>query len=751
MIWTIIKNNIKKDFKTIISIFVIMLLSFAFLILSVSMSNNTKKEIEKRLDEKQFGDLLVMTSGSLQIEATLNYLKMNENVASVDDYEIIYSAYEFEKNKSDVDAVIFKSSDKELTDLQDDEIILPISMKGIIGIDVNDEIILNIKRNAENKYKVKCFFEDEVFGSSMIGIKRFYVNDNSFNQIKNVILNDNIDNLANFGHSFFISGKDGTDYKMLSNMFYDNPNIANAIEHIYSKNTIISYMSLLINIFIAFLFVFSVLLAVVSLVLIYYVLKNNITYDKANISNLKILGYKSSEIFVIYLIEWNLPIMMAFVTSFVVAKPIISLFYDMTYVANGIMSESRVFILESLIIIIAIIIFINLFIMFSLRMIYKIKPVEVKTDNDFTNKKYTEIKSNSILSISIREVASRKKHYLMLMLICILLSVFNNQIYRVYIWLDNGKGLMNSFNPTDMDYGVQNIKDVDIDKVIDEIDELNGIEYTYLLGMTNLNVEGYNLRTNVSSDTDRFHILNGRTIKNSNEILITDIVSNNISKGIGDLIVVQGTKGEEQFKVVGIYECANEMGDNVGISKTDFEKISDTPRNFYCYHFFLKNKNTENLTKYLSDKYGATLYTHTNTWSGLTSIVNAMNTLLYILIFLTIIIAVIITIIQVNDIIKNEKDNLNIYKLLGFNIKDISTSFSIRFLIVGSIGVFIGIVAVKLFSDGFINFLFRHYGICAYRSHFTIYNVVLSLFIILIFGILSYCFSNKSLSPSGYR
>lgn len=745
MISLIIKNNIKKDFKSIVSIFLIMLISFTFIFLSISMSNNTRQSIEKRLEENNFGDLLVLTSGRLLVEPTLNYLMTNENVESVANFEIIYSSYEFGNIKSDVDAIIFKSTDRKFEDLSPAEIALPVSIKGILGIDVNDEITINIRRDIVKKYKVKYFFEDEVFGSSMIGIKRFYLSDSSYDEIKKDITNNDIENLAKSGNAFFIKGENDADYKSLSNIWYDNPNISNSIEHIYSRNTIISYMSLLINIFIAFLSVFSILLTIVSIVIIYYSFKNSITYDKKSISNLKILGYKSNEILKIYLMEWNIPIVIALVTAYVLAKPIMKVFYNMTYIANGMMYESDIFVAKSLLIILAIIIFINIVIVINLKNIYNIKPVETRLNADFTNKKYAKIKTNSILDISIREVVSRKKNYIMLILICILLSIFNNQIYRIYTWLDNGKGLMNSFNPTDMDYGVQSIKDVDIEEVIKDVDNLNGIEYTYMLGMTNLNVEGYNLRANVSSDTERFHILNGRTIKNSDEILITDIVSNNLSKKIGDTIAIRGTKGEENYKVVGIYECANEMGDNVGISKEGFERISDTQKNFYCYHFFLKNKNTDNLTKFLSDKYGARIYTHTNTWSGLESIVNAMNVLLKILVFLTIVIALVITIIQVYDTLKNEKESLSIYKILGFNKKDISLSFAIRFIMVSTIGVLIGIVIVKIFSDGFINYLFRNYGICAYKSHFTVYNAILSMFIVALFGTLSYCFSSKTL------
>lgn len=744
MISLIIKNNIKKDFKSIVSIFLIMLISFTFIFLSISMSNNTRQAIEKRLEENNFGDLLVLTSGKLLVEPTLNYLMTNENVESVANFEIIYSSYEFGNIKSDVDAIIFKSTDRRFEDLSSAEIALPVSMKGILGIDVNDEITINIRRDIVKKYRVKYFFEDEVFGSSMIGIKRFYLSDSSFDEIKKDITNNDIENLAKPGNAFFIKGENDADYKSLSSIWYDNPNISNSIEYIYSINTIISYMSLLINIFIAFLSVFSILLTIVSIVIIYYSLKNSITYDKKSISNLKILGYKSNEILKIYLIEWNIPIVIALVTAFVLAKPIMKVFYNMTYIANGMMYESDIFVAKSLLIILAIIIFINIVIVINLKNIYNIKPVETKLNADFTNKKYAKIKTNSILDISIREVVSRKKHYIMLILICILLSIFNNQIYRIHTWLDNGKGLMNSFNPTDMDYGVQSIKDVGIEEVIKDVDNLNEIEYTYMLGMTNLNVDGYNLRANVSSDTERFHILNGRTIKNSDEILITDIVSNNLSKKIGDILAVRGIKGEENYKVVGIYECANEMGDNVGISKEGFERISDTQKNFYCYHFFLKNKNTDNLTKFLSDKYGARIYTHTNTWSGLESIVNAMNILLKILVFLTIVIALVITIIQVNDTLKNENESLNIYKILGFNKKDISLSFAIRFIMVSTVGVLIGIVIVKLFSDGFINYLFRNYGICAYKSHFTVYNALLSMFIVALFGTLAYCFSNKT-------
>ena len=180
-------------------------------------------------------------------------------------------------------------------------------------------------------------------------------------------------------------------------------------------------MSLLINIFVAFLFLFSLLLTVVSVVIIYYALKNSITYDRKKISNLKILGYKNREIIYIYLIEWNIPIIIAFVVSVLCVEYVLTLFYDMTYVANGIMFEGRIFFTQSVTVISIIVLIINVFIIFNLKKIYKIKPAEISTIVDFTNKNYIEIKQGSILAISIREVVSRKKQYLMLAIVCILL------------------------------------------------------------------------------------------------------------------------------------------------------------------------------------------------------------------------------------------------------------------------------------------------------------------------------------------
>lgn len=85
-----------------------------------------------------------------------------------------------------------------------------------------------------------------------------------------------------------------------------------------------------------------------------------------------------------------------------------------------------------------------------------------------------------------------------------------------------------------------------------------------------------------------------------------------------------------------------------------------------------------------------------------------------------------------------------IYKSMGFSTGRLRISFALRFLIVVTVGVVVGLVLSQLFADGMIAGFFKSFGIGEFHVGFSGLGTILPLLIIpLLFFAFAWVFSSK--------
>ena len=91
-------------------------------------------------------------------------------------------------------------------------------------------------------------------------------------------------------------------------------------------------------------------------------------------------------------------------------------------------------------------------------------------------------------------------------------------------------------------------------------EQYTSIADRYMLGMPSVSVNGIDYTANVITDSQRFHLLQGRTCQNPNEVVLTEFVASDLGVRVGDTITVAASLGSAEYRVTGIYQCANDMG-----------------------------------------------------------------------------------------------------------------------------------------------------------------------------------------------
>lgn len=166
----------------------------------------------------------------------------------------------------------------------------------------------------------------------------------------------------------------------------------------------------------------------------------------------------------------------------------------------------------------------------------------------------------------------------------LLLVFFASMIGRVNAWLGpNGEGLMDAFNPADLHIAAQPMGEATSEDVEQLIRQYTGITDQYMLAMPSVSAQGVDYTANVITQPERFHMLDGRSCENPDEVVLTEFAAADLGVSVGDTITLTGNLNSSEFTVSGIYQCANDMGANLGLSREGYNRISAERGKYLVY------------------------------------------------------------------------------------------------------------------------------------------------------------------------
>ena len=763
----LVKKGIKKHKLTLFAISILLFLIFLSIIISITIYDNSGSYVKNGLEEFGYGDITAWVSNVNNYNDLQDEIEKIDDVQKVEVQELIYSGFTINGTHSDNEGQILNansnynyniiSNDMKsyITDTLPNrqEIYISPSMKSSYDVEIGDIVTFELSRTGEKiEYKVSGYFEDPFMGSSMIDMKSFLINEQDFLELQEKINNLSVTQATARNGAMLHIFQDETsslNVREFNIELNTHTNLGNYTEFIYTQDTIYSFMMILQNIFIGFLIAFVIILLIVSIIVISNSISNTIDNDKEDFAILKTIGYSSKVLRNIQMMQYALSICIGLVFSFVVSIFIIPNISSVLITSTGFIMKSNIPINILIGVIILITCFILLVVYLKTIRISKISPIEVLRNEENTNyEKISGAIGKELLSfdIAVRQVVSNKRKYIGTFCIAILLTFFVLVVGRLNSWVGaNGEGLMNTFSVADHDLGVEPKVHVDMNEVQNIIKQYSKIQKTYSLAMRSVNVNGVSYTANIISDTNWFHILVGERPKQEDEIVVTEMVANDLSVNIGDTVTINHESRYSRYKIVGIYQCANSMGANIGMSREGFSKIGNVNSYIWCYHFILEDHtHNEEIMKILQDKYSMQMDVHTNSWSGLDGIVETLH-LLVIFMYIVVIIFILVTIgLTTSKILNFEKKDMGIYKAIGFTSNKLRWSFAIRFLGVSFIGSMIGMIFSILFADKLIEVMLKTFGIGEFVSLTNIINTILPVITItLLFTLFSYIFSRK--------
>lgn len=530
----------------------------------------------------------------------------------------------------------------------------------------------------------------------------------------------------------FAADPDAMTSSDLNQVINDNTSLSSYVEFIHSEDAIAGFMLILQNAFASMLMAFVAVLLLVVVIVLGHSISSGIEADYRNMGMLKTVGFTGGQLRSIWLAQYLTGILGGMAAGLAAATPLSHLVSNTTLTTTGIYIPADLPIGWCLLAFGILLGLLMGFIWLKTRPICDIAPMKAirgEAGGDATGKihKTPIVPGYLNLSLALRQIMCGKRRYMGACAVAVLLVFIASMIGRMDSWLGpDGKGMMDAFNPADHDIGVQMFGESSIEDAEELIRSYSEITDDYLLAMPNVAVEGMDYTANVITEPERFHILEGRTCLKDDEIVLTEFVAANLGVQIGDSVTVTDDSGSTEYIVSGIYSCANDMGDNVGMSREGYLKIGQDAPQLWCHHYFLEDTTQKAaITAALENAYGGDIHIHENTWPGLFGIISAMQALMVFLYVMVAIFILVVTVLTGSKLLAAEQRDMGIYKALGFTNRSLRLSFSLRFAMVALLGSAIGLILANFLTDTIVSAAMKLAGISNFASAPSMVSVLL--------------------------
>lgn len=767
-ILTLLSANLRRHKGSLIGTFLLVLIAASAFGTVLSVWTNSGTYMQSEMKRAGFGELTVWVSGVSDISKLSAEIKTVPEVERIEAQPLIFSNYKVNGGESDSEGqlITYVSGENRYKFFTDDlsgyreppgeipsgGVYVSPSMTTMLDVKIGDVITFPIARSGKNlTLTVKGFYEDPFMGSSMIGMKGFLIGEADRAAALDILKNAGIDALARNGAMLHIFSNSGLTVSELNGVINEKTALAQYAEFVHGKDAILGFMVILQNAFCGLMSAFALVLLIVAAAVIGHSIGGTISSETVNMGILKTVGFDSQRLRAVQLLMYLFPVFIGLTAGIIISAPLGIFTANATITTTGIKIPIALPVGPTTLFFAAIIVLLGLFIVLRTRKIIKISPMSsIRRETEkarFSSEKLPCAFGKAMhFRLALRQLISGKQRYIGALATAMLLSFFASLIGRMDGWLGkDGKGMMDAFNPADHDLGVQIFGSLTAEEAEKTVLEFSEITDSYWLAMPSAAVNGVDFTINVIDQPERFHILEGRTCSGENEVVLTEFVAADFGVSIGDTVTVSGGKGSGEYTVSGIYSCANDMGDNIGMSREGWLKIGNDDLRLWCKHYFLADTSQKTaITEALATAYGGDVHVHENTWPGLFGIISAMRILIVVMYVMTAAFILIVTVMTSGRIISAEQSDLGIYKAMGFRTNQLRTAFALRFGITALTGSAVGVILAAVFTDPLVSAVMKLAGISNFSSAPSVGSVLLPIgAVTVLFVVFAYLTSNK--------
>ena len=755
----------KGSFKGIA--FMMMLITFSF---SGTVSNDdrlTEARTQKFADA-DIADVIVEIYDDLLTADMRSELDENEHVADYSELPELVFLSEPEVEGEAVDTrLVFKRYDSEDTrvfsddgktflddnSLENGEILLPYKMHLTGKFKKGAKVTLKTKGGYDEEFTVKGYYEDILWGATTTSKNSCVMNCEDFDRIRS----DKLDNITDeernvlLSQTLSINTSGNITPLELRSELSKNTSLISSSSSAFTRDLIIDMIEMYSNVGTRTTFVFVVLLLIVILITMHNSISASIEMEYTELGILKSQGFTTGQISLVYIFQYILALVIGSAAGILVSIPALDYMIGKWKNITGIMTCTNVSYLKCSVMSVAIILICLVFILISTAKIGRISPVRAisggGSEVHFDSRLNIGIRQKPLsFFLAVRQLNSRRRNYLGTLLITSLLEFF---IVTIMI-LTHGLDIDTLFHEITGEISIKSTGGMTLDN-IDAIEEdirdidsgaiIESESYHYML------IDGEQTAVHAyRSKEDVFKPMEGRVPKYDNEIMITEGVSEQCGKKIGDTVTVSYLDNEEEFVITGYFQSIWDFGLVTQVTPEGMSKLGNKEINLSYVRLDDMSKKDE-IISMLGEKYSGKLEAkeyiqneNVESYKNVAEVImDALTIAMYVIVLSFA--AVIVNMVCKRSFIR-ERTDIGIFKATGFTSGSLRAQFSLRFAALALLGSGIGCVLSILWSRKILTYILRIIGLTDFTT-----NYALSTFIVPA-AVLSVCFLITALFAS---
>ncbi|MGN7478273.1 FtsX-like permease family protein [Solibacillus silvestris] len=759
MYFRIVRNDILKN--KLISLATMLFIAVAAMLVSLAaiLAINLSGALDTLMTKAKTPHFMQMHSGEINTSRLVNFAERNRNVdefqviefLNIDGANIILGDNSMAENVQDNGLSIQSEKFDYLLDLdgniinaREGEIYVPISY-----MKENIAKIGDMAAISGQKFIVAGFLRDSQMNSTLSASKRFLVNENDYNKIRN---QGSIEYLIEFRL------KDLSALRQFETAYATAGLEANGPTVTYTLFKMMNAIS--DGMMIAVILLVSALVVAIAFICIRFTLLAKMEDDYHEIGVLKAIGLPNAYIKKIYFAKYIVIAMFGSIVGFLLSLMFKSLLLENIRLYMGESENSSIALLFGIIGILLVLLAILIYVNNVLKYFKKISVAEAirfgASQEISSGAKRFSLNRNRLFNTNIflgmNDVLARKKLYATMLAVLVFASFIIIVPQNLYSTISSKSFTQfMGIGDYDMRIDIQQTGNISIktDEILKKMDKDRSIaNYTALttkifkVKMNDGTEE--NLKIELG-DHSAFPIAysQGNAPARENEIALSSINADEMNKKIGDAVTLVIEGKEEDFIVSGVYSDITNGGKTAKAVFTDnssdimwsliiaeFSETSIVHEKISEYSSLYSYAKVSDVAEYIAQTFGSTI--------------NSVEKASYAAIGVSLFITILITLLFMKMLIAKDRTSIAIIKALGFTKSDIKLQYVSRSVVVLFIGIVLGTILANTVGEMLAGVIISSFGVDSFKFSVNPLSAYILSPLIMLFAVLIATFGGIS-------
>ncbi len=735
-------NNIKKAKVATATLIILIAIATIFLYVGISVLSNMDTFIDQKNAQTNGAHLISITDGSHDQEiqdiyqsiSSYSYSEQEEGVMSMSS---VFQNINTGEEANSIPAIFLnldtarQISQVKIIDpaenMPKNGVIVPYVLKVANGYQTGDTLKLTVD-DASTEFAIAGFYEDLMFASpSNVSMYKLYLGNQQFQEFLAqpqygskcsyiAVITDDINGTEAFESQYIKEIKtvmpEGTgSYASLS------------------YGTMKTGVAIFINIIMAVLLSFSIIILAIAAIVIKFSTTTHIENNIKNIGTLAAMGYTTRQILGSILLEYLLLTAVGFTAGLAAALLISPVITNVVSASIGLRWATGLYpqaVLISLAVIMLAVLGISYVSAAKIKRITPLTALRSGIETHHFGKNRLPLDQSSLglnTAMGFKSLIFNKRQNLIAGLIIMLLSLVTVFSLASYYNFSVDKTAMIKLIGLET-AEVQVTALADEAKIFAEIAAMPGVSDTIKLnsfdGMIKYKDQESSANTRVTTDYSRLKVntcVQGRMPVHDNEIAITSIVLSNLGAQMGDTVSIDYNGTTREFLVVGVTQQFNMLGRGAAITTAGMKKLLPSYQEQNLMVYLAEGQDTEKFVNRINNQYGTEQLQTNSYFASIEMMLESFEASIKIIvtgclgIIAVIIVFVLFLVIRVR--ILRERTRLGVSKALGFTANQLIGQILISQMpviigaaVVGAIAGYFAtnpLLALMLSANGILN------------------------------------------------